>query len=109
MSLSSASRCWCRSACCCRAAEAHRRDAGRHAPFGILDLLTSRPFLLFMLAAGCCQASHAVLYSFGTLTWRAAGLDDVTISLLWGESVAVEIVLMLGSGWLLARLGATAA
>jgi PPP family 3-phenylpropionic acid transporter len=89
------------------AAEARHRDAGKHAPFGIPDLLTSRPFLLFMLAAGCCQASHAVLYSFGTLTWRAAGINDVTISLLWAESVAVEIVLMLGSGWLLARLGAT--
>jgi PPP family 3-phenylpropionic acid transporter len=88
------------------AAEAHHRERSRHAPFGILDLLSSRPFLLFMLAAGCCQASHAVLYSFGTLTWRAAGLSDVTISLLWAESVAVEILLMLGSGWLLARLGA---
>jgi PPP family 3-phenylpropionic acid transporter len=87
-------------------AETHHRDRSRHAPFGILDLLSSRPFLLFMLAAGCCQASHAVLYSFGTLTWRAAGLSDVTISLLWAESVAVEILLMLGSGWLLARLGA---
>ena len=87
-------------------AEARHPHTGRHAPFGILDLLSSRPFLLFMLAAGCCQASHAVLYSFGTLTWRAAGLSDVTISLLWSESVAVEIVLMLGSGWLLARLGA---
>jgi PPP family 3-phenylpropionic acid transporter len=89
------------------AAEARHRDAGKHAPFGIPDLLTSRPFLLFMLAAGCCQASHAVLYGFGTLTWRAAGINDVTISLLWAESVAVEIILMLGSGWLLARLGAT--
>ena len=89
------------------AAETQHREAGKHAPFGILDLLASRPFLLFMLAAGCCQASHAVLYSFGTLTWRAAGLSDVTISLLWAESVAVEILLMLGSGWLLARLGAT--
>ena len=87
--------------------EAHHRDAGKPAPFGILDLLRSRPFLLFMIAAGLCQASHAVLYSFGTLTWRAAGIDDVTISLLWALSVAVEILLMLGSGWLLARLGAT--
>jgi MFS transporter, PPP family, 3-phenylpropionic acid transporter len=85
--------------------EAHHRDAARHAPFGILDLLASRPFVLFMVAAGLCQASHAVLYSFGTLTWRAAGLSDVTISLLWGKSVAVEIVLMLGSGWLIKRLG----
>jgi PPP family 3-phenylpropionic acid transporter len=86
-------------------ADASHRDAARHAPFGIRDLLTSRPFVLFMVATGFCQASHAVLYSFGTLTWRAAGIDDVTISLLWGESVAVEIVLMLFSGWLLARLG----
>jgi PPP family 3-phenylpropionic acid transporter len=87
------------------AADMHRRDSSRHPPFGIFDLLTSRPFLLFMLATGCCQASHAVLYSFGTLTWRAAGLSDVVISLLWAESVAVEILLMMGSGWLLARLG----
>ena len=85
-------------------AEAHHRDA-RRAPFGMLDLLSSPPFLLFMVATGLCQASHAVLYSFGTLTWRAAGIDDVTISLLWGQSVAVEILLMLGSGRLLRRLG----
>lgn len=86
-------------------AEMHRRDSGEHAPFGILDLLRSRPFLLFLVAAGLGQASHAVLNSFGTLTWRAAGLSDITISLLWGESVAVEILLMLGSARLLARLG----
>jgi PPP family 3-phenylpropionic acid transporter len=88
-------------------AESHHRDAATHAPFGIRDLLTSRPFLLFMIATGFCQASHAVLYSFGTLTWRAAGIDDVTISLLWGESVAVEILLMRGSGWLMQRIGVT--
>lgn len=86
-------------------ADAQGRDRAKAAPFGIADLLASRPFLLFMLAAGCCQASHAVLYSFGTLTWRAAGIDDVTISLLWGLSVAVEILLMLASPWLLKRLG----
>jgi PPP family 3-phenylpropionic acid transporter len=86
-------------------AEAQHKDGGQHAPFGMLDLLKSRPFLLFMVAAGLCQASHAVLYSFGTLTWRAAGLSDVTISFLWAESVAVEILLMLVSGRLIQRLG----
>jgi PPP family 3-phenylpropionic acid transporter len=60
-----------------------------------------------MIGAGFCQSSHAVLYSFGTLTWRSAGLDDVTISLLWGESVAVEILMMMGSGWLMKRVGVT--
>jgi PPP family 3-phenylpropionic acid transporter len=48
-----------------------------------------------------------VLYSFGTLTWRGAGIDDVTISALWGEGVAVEILMMLGSGWLIQRIGVT--
>ena len=105
MSASRASCCSCHAALLLPPAESHHRDAAKHAPFGIRDLLTSRPFLLFMVATGLCQASHAVLYSFGTLTWRAAGIDDVTISLLWGLSVAVEIVLMLFSGRLLARLG----
>ena len=77
----------------------------RKAPFSIATLLRSPPFLLFLFAAGCCQASHSVLYSFGTLTWRGAGIDDVTISLLWAESVAIEIVLMLFGGWMLKQLG----
>ena len=85
----------------------HARGAASQAPFGILDLFRSRPFVLFMIGAGFCQSSHAVLYTFGTLTWRDAGLDDVTISLLWGESVAVEILLMMFSGWLMQRVGIT--
>ncbi|NQW52252.1 MAG: MFS transporter, partial [Rhodospirillales bacterium] len=77
-----------------------------HSPFRVRELLRQPAFILFLLACGLCQASHSVLYSFGTLTWRAAGIDDVTISALWAQSVAIEIVLMLFGGWLLARLGA---
>ncbi len=76
-----------------------------HVSFSVRDLLRSPAFLLFLMACGFCQASHSVLYSFGTLTWRAAGIDDVTISSLWAESVAIEIVLMLFGGWLMKRLG----
>jgi PPP family 3-phenylpropionic acid transporter len=83
------------------------RSARGQAPFRVRELLSSRPFLLFMIAAGLCQSSHAVLYSFGTLTWRAAGIDDITISLLWGESVAVEILMMMASPWLMQRIGIT--
>jgi PPP family 3-phenylpropionic acid transporter len=86
-------------------AHAAEGSAGRKAPFHISDLLRQPAFLLFLMAAGLCQASHSVLYSFGTLTWRAAGIDDITISALWAQSVAVEIVLMLFGGWLLKRLG----
>lgn len=76
-----------------------------HAAIGIAGLLRQPAFLLFLAATGLCAASHSVLYSFGTLTWRAAGIDDITISALWAESVAIEIVLMLFGGWLLKRLG----
>jgi PPP family 3-phenylpropionic acid transporter len=88
---------------------AERHDSGAHhqAPFGLFALFRNKPFLLFMVAAGFCQSSHAVLYSFGTLTWRGAGIDDVTISALWGEGVAVEILMMLASGWLIQRIGVT--
>jgi PPP family 3-phenylpropionic acid transporter len=85
--------------------EARARDGGAQAPFGFRALLRSRPFQLFMIGTGLGQASHAVLYSFGTLTWRAAGIDDVTISMLWAEGIVVEIMLMMASGWLIQRLG----
>lgn len=87
------------------AAEAHASAGSTRGSSVRGGQLLRSPFVLFLLAAGCCNASHAVLYSFGTLTWRAAGIDDVTISLLWAESVAIEIVLMLFGGWLLKRLG----
>ncbi len=70
------------------------------------ELLSKPTFVLFLVACGFCQASHAVLYSFGTLSWRAAGIDDVVISLLWGESVLVEIGLFMIGGALTARFGA---
>ena len=87
--------------------EGHARKGPAAAPFGFGELFRSKSFLLFLVAAGFCQSSHAVLYSFGTLTWRRAGIDDVTISMLWGESVTVEIGLMLMSGWLMQRIGVT--
>ncbi|QQS14039.1 MAG: MFS transporter [Rhodospirillales bacterium] len=70
------------------------------------DLLRNPSFALFLVASGFCQASHAVLYSFGTLSWRDAGIDDVVISLLWGESVLVEIGLFMVGGALTVRFGA---
>ena len=82
-------------------------EHGRGGPTGpIWNELPDRiADALFLVGAGFCQSSHAVLYSFGTLTWRTAGIDDVTISMLWGESVAVEILMMLVSGWLVQRIG----
>ncbi|MDP6516156.1 MAG: 3-phenylpropionate MFS transporter [Alphaproteobacteria bacterium] len=73
---------------------------------GPLRLLLRQPlFLLFLAAASLIQSSHAVLYGFGTLHWRSAGLADGTIGLLWAEGVIAEIALFAFSGRILSRFG----
>jgi MFS transporter, PPP family, 3-phenylpropionic acid transporter len=56
-------------------------------------LLQDRRFLAFLIAAGLVQASHAVLYTSGTLQWQSQGISDTAIGLLWAEGVLVEIIL----------------
>jgi PPP family 3-phenylpropionic acid transporter len=75
-------------------------------PRSARELLGQPAFLLFLVAAGCTQASHAVIYAFGTIGWRAAGIDDATISLLWAEGIVAEIILFWFAGAVTARLGA---
>jgi PPP family 3-phenylpropionic acid transporter len=56
-------------------------------------LLRDRRFLVIAGASALIQASHAVYYGFSTLQWRAAGLDGVTIGILWAVGVVAEIAL----------------
>jgi PPP family 3-phenylpropionic acid transporter len=71
-----------------------------------LALLAQPVFLTFALAASIGQASHAVYYVYGTLTWLGQGIDAGVIGALWATAVMAEILLMLGPGraWV-ARLG----
>lgn len=69
------------------------------------NLLTRRLFLIFLLAAGLAQASHAVLYGFGTLHWREIGIPGGAIGMLWGIGVAAEVVLFAFSGSALKWIG----
>ncbi|MGI9481904.1 MAG: MFS transporter [Hyphomicrobiales bacterium] len=69
-------------------------------------LLTHPLFLVFLLAAGLGQASHAVIYGFGSLHWRELGLPGGTIGILWGAGVAAEVLLFAYSGQSLKRFGA---
>jgi PPP family 3-phenylpropionic acid transporter len=45
-----------------------------------------------------------VYYGFGTIQWRAAGLSDGFIGLLWAEGVIAEIVLFWYSAKLMRRI-----
>ncbi len=69
-------------------------------------LMRTREMLAFLVAAGAVQSAHAVLYTFGTLHWRAQGIGSTTIGLLWAIGVIAEIVLFLYSGAVMKRLGA---
>lgn len=68
--------------------------------------LAARPaILLTMLAGASLQGSHAVLYTYGSIHWRALGVGDGTIGALWAFSVFMEVLLMVFAGrWLIRRL-----
>src|SRR5258707_86915 len=68
-----------------------RRAAAPPSSAGLLSLIGNRRFCLAVVASGLIQASHALLYGFGTIRWLAAGYDKATIGWLWGEGVVVEI------------------
>ncbi len=62
-------------------------------------------FLVFLVAAGATQASHAMLYTFGALNWRAHGISTDWVGILWAIGVLVEIGLFAYAKPLAARFG----
>jgi PPP family 3-phenylpropionic acid transporter len=74
-------------------------------PIPVRPLLVSGSFLLFLAAAALNQAAHTVYYGFATLHWKAAGLSDPLIGLLWSEGVIAEIVLFALGHRVLAGIG----
>jgi PPP family 3-phenylpropionic acid transporter len=72
------------------------------------SLVRSRPFLIFLAAAGLTSASHAVFYTFGTLQWRSVGLSTGWSGTLWAISIVAEIALFAYSAAVVARIGPVA-
>jgi len=62
-------------------------------------------FLLFLLAASLIQASHALMYAFGSLHWQAQGFSGGTIGALWSVGVVAEVALFAASGRVIAACG----
>ena len=61
-------------------------------------LVVNPVFAIFMATVAFLQASHAVLYAYGSIHWRALGISEPVIGALWAFSVAVETVFMLSLG-----------
>ena len=69
-------------------------------------LVVNPTFAVFMGLFAFLSASHAMLYSLGSIHWRALGVGESEIGALWAASVAAEIVfLMLVGTWTIERLG----
>ncbi len=69
-------------------------------------LVSSKPIVLFLIAAGAAQSAHAVFYAFGVLHWRSTGVPGGWIGFLWSIGVVAEIGLFWWSKQILARITA---
>jgi MFS transporter, PPP family, 3-phenylpropionic acid transporter len=69
----------------------------------VLRLFRSRIFVIFLFAVSVAQASHAMLYGFGSLHWEQLGISKGMIGALWGIGVSAEVVFFYFSGRLLPR------
>jgi PPP family 3-phenylpropionic acid transporter len=59
-----------------------------------------------LVAAGLIQASHAELYSFGSIHWHAQGFTAGQIGILWAVGTGSEIVLFAVAGMLFRKVDA---
>jgi PPP family 3-phenylpropionic acid transporter len=62
-------------------------------------VVLARPGLIALfLVGGLVQASHAVLYSFGSIYWQSLGYDGIDIGGFWAISIVFEVALFVWSG-----------
>lgn len=81
-------------------------DAAQPQSVSARAILTSRPFLVVITATSLINASHAVLYSFGTIYWEELGYSGSQIGVLWAVGVVAEIGMFALSGKALRRMPA---
>ncbi len=72
---------------------AHR--AAHHERGQIEDPTQRRLAIVVIAAAALVQSSHAQIYSFGTLHWKAAGYSPDFVGLLWAIGVGAETIFFL--------------
>ncbi len=67
-------------------------------------LFIRRDLWILVIASSMIQASHTLLYNFGSIHWRAAGLSETMIGWLWAEGVVAEVIFFFISARLIARV-----
>ncbi len=57
------------------------------------QLMANRRFMLVTAGCGIIQATHAMLYGFGSIYWETAGFSGNVIGMFWAIGVAAEVAL----------------
>lgn len=52
-----------------------------------------RRFVLFLTGVGLINGSHGLLYAFGSIHWKALGIGETMIGLLWAWGVCAEVAM----------------
>jgi PPP family 3-phenylpropionic acid transporter len=77
---------------------------------GWRELFGSRAFRCVIAVSALVLGSHAMHDAFAVIRWNAAGVGAFTVSLLWSEAVAAEVLVFFGLGPLIIRrIGANGA
>ncbi|WP_319532167.1 MFS transporter [uncultured Cohaesibacter sp.] len=61
-------------------------------------------FWLILCSISTIQASHSLLYAFGTIYWREIGISANMTGIFWSISVFAEVILLFFSKKLLGRI-----
>ena len=67
-------------------------DIVRSPAGGVRVLLRIAQFRSLVIVAALILGSHAMHDAFAVIRWSAAGISPTTVSLLWSESVAAEVL-----------------
>jgi len=82
------------------------REGSRSTAGAVGALMTQPVFVLFIVAVGAIQASHAAFYTFGALHLQGQGVSGSAFGTLWAVAIIAEIVLLGWSAPFIAKLGA---
>ena len=73
---------------------------------GLAELLADRRLTTLLVGVSLVQASHAMLYGFGSLHWASIGFGGGEIGALWAVSVVGEVLLFAMADRVVRRIGA---
>jgi PPP family 3-phenylpropionic acid transporter len=88
------------------AAIRQRDDASMPKARPMRELLHRKSLVALMIANALVQASHAIVYGFGSIFWESLAFSKEQIGVLWAVGVFAEISLFAFSGRLGRKFGA---